>query len=130
MILAANLYVRAVRPRNCLPYYAALLIALAVNLVVPLDTILGFAPALQVVTASVLVFTPILFAGIIFAAELSRSTDPDRDMGANIAGAILGGFAENLSMLIGFQYLVLVAAGFYGLSAVVQNRARSGTGLA
>lgn len=125
MILAANLYVLAARPHNCLVYYVGLMIALAINLVVPLDTILGFAPFLQILTASVLVFTPILFAGIIFATELSRSTDPDRDMGANIAGAILGGFAENLSMLIGFQYLVLVAAAFYGLSAVARNGARS-----
>ncbi len=120
MILAANLYVLTVRPQRPGPYYFGLWGALAVNLLVPLDTVLGAPFLVQILCASVLVFTPILFAGIIFATELSKSIDPDRDMGANIAGAILGGFAENLSMLIGFQNLVLVAAAFYVLSAVVR----------
>lgn len=121
MILAANLYVLAVQPQRCGPYYVALFASLAVNAFVPLDSVLGLSWTLQVAGTSVLVFTPILFAGIIFATEWSHSADPDRDLGANIAGAILGGFAENLSMLIGFQYLVLVACAFYALSALARS---------
>ncbi len=36
----------------------------------------------------------------------------------NIAGAMVGGLAEYSSMLLGFQYLVLVAILFYTLSAI------------
>jgi hypothetical protein len=32
---------------------------------------------------------------------------------------MLGGLAENASVLLGFRHLVLVALGFYALSAVV-----------
>jgi hypothetical protein len=44
------------------------------------------------------------------------------DFGANIAGAVVGGFTEYLSMLLGFRYLLLVTIVFYGLSAVFQRR--------
>jgi hypothetical protein len=36
---------------------------------------------------------------------------------------MLGGLCENSSMLIGFQYLLLVAVIFYGLSALCAGRA-------
>ena len=36
-----------------------------------------------------------------------------------IAGAVCGGLSESFSMLLGFRYLMLVAAGFYLLSAAL-----------
>ena len=37
-------------------------------------------------------------------------------MGANIAGALLGGLSENTSVIWGFSGLLIVACGFYVLS--------------
>ena len=49
--------------------------------------------------------------------ETFRDTpNPDQALGSNIAGAVLGGLAESLSAVLGFQYLLLVAIGFYLLS--------------
>jgi hypothetical protein len=76
----------------------------------------------QVAGSCLLVFAPILFAGVIFAVSFSRSEDPGSAFGANIAGAMLGGLAEYASMLVGFQSLVLVAMGFYVLSTVTIKR--------
>ncbi|HEV2945975.1 MAG TPA: hypothetical protein VGX70_01275, partial [Gemmataceae bacterium] len=45
--------------------------------------------------------------------------EADLAFGANIAGAMLGGLAENSSMLLGFQYLLTVSIVFYVLSAIV-----------
>jgi hypothetical protein len=70
------------------------------------------------VGSCLLVFTPIFFAGIVFAASFRHSLEPDRDFGANTVGAMLGGLAENSSMLLGFRHLVLVATVFYVLSAL------------
>jgi hypothetical protein len=56
------------------------------------------------------------FAGVIFAVSFTRTARPDRAFGFNVAGAMAGGLAENMSMLVGFQYLVLIAAAFYALS--------------
>jgi len=118
MILAANVFVLVVRPRGLAGYYAGLVATLALNSLIPLGFFLGMNRSLQWAAACLLVFSPILFAGVIFAVSFGRSTEPDRDFAANIAGAILGGLAENCSMLLGFRYLMLVALAFYALSAV------------
>jgi hypothetical protein len=118
MILAANLFVWRVRPAAFLPYYVGLLAALALNVFVSMDALLGAPRAWQVLGACLLAFAPIFFSGVIFAVAFSRSLEPNRDFGANVAGAMVGGLAENTSMLVGFQYLTLVIIGFYVLSAV------------
>jgi hypothetical protein len=117
MILAANLFVWKVRPASLTPYYAGLMIALALNGVVSFDSLLGLSRPWQVFASCLLAFTPILFAGVIFAVCFDRSARPDRDFSANVAGSMVGGLAENSSMLLGFQHLTLVIAAFYLLSA-------------
>jgi hypothetical protein len=119
MILLANLYVLRFRPQRVGPYYAALLASLALEFLVPLDFFLGMSRGRQVLGSCALVFLPLLFAGIIFALCFRRSQQPDRDFGANIAGAMLGGLAEYSSMVLGFQHLVLLTAGFYALSGML-----------
>src|SRR6266850_4504898 len=118
MILLANLCTLRFKPARLWPYYAGLFITLALNTVVPLDFFLGMNRSIQVLGSCLLVFAPILFAGVIFAASFKRTTEPDRGFGINIAGAMMGGLAEYTSMLLGFQYLVLVAILFYTLSAI------------
>jgi hypothetical protein len=124
MILLANFFVAVFRPIKLWPYYAGLLATLALNAVVPLDYFLGMDRTAQVLCSCLLVSAPILFAGVIFAVAFTRSSEPDRAFGANVAGAMLGGLAEYASMLLGFQYLVLVGMGFYVLSMVALNRVR------
>jgi hypothetical protein len=123
MILLANLWTLRSKPTRLWPYYAFLLIALALNAIVPLDFFLGTNRSIQVLGSCLLVFAPILFAGVIFAASFKRANEPDRAFGINIAGALMGGLAEYSSMLLGFQYLVLVAIVFYALSAIGLRRA-------
>jgi SAM-dependent methyltransferase len=118
MILLANLWTLRARPVRLWPYYLGLLITLVLNVIVPLDFFLGMNRGLQVLGSCLLVFAPILFAGVIFAASFKRTTQPDRAFGSNIAGAMLGGLAEYSSMLLGFQYVVLVAILFYAVSAI------------
>jgi hypothetical protein len=38
---------------------------------------------------------------------------PEQALAYNTAGALLGGFAESASMLIGFQYLIALAGAIY-----------------
>ena len=83
---------------------------------------------LQIAGSCALAFTPVLFAGVVFAMSFSRAVDADRAFGANVAGAMVGGLSEYSSMLLGFQYVVLVALGFYvlsGISSLPKSFARS-----
>jgi hypothetical protein len=123
MILLANLWTLRFKPARLGSYYAGLLITLALNAVVPLDFFLGMNRTIQVLGSCMLVFAPILFAGVIFAASFKRTSQPDRAFGLNIAGALMGGLAEYSSMLLGFQYVVLLAILFYALSAIGLRRA-------
>jgi spermidine synthase len=127
MILLANLFVLVVQPQSPLRYYAGLFIALAANALVPMDAFLGLTPGWRVFGSCLITFTPVFFAGVIFATSFRESRDPDRAFGANIAGAMLGGLTEYSSMLIGFQYVTLVAMVFYGLSALGRSRRPSPT---
>jgi hypothetical protein len=118
MILIANLWTLKTNVTRLWPYYIGLFVTLALNTIIPLDFFLGMNRSVQVLGSSLLVFAPVLFAGVIFAASFKRTAEPDRAFGYNIAGAMLGGLAENTSMLLGFQYVVLVAILFYALSAL------------
>ncbi len=121
MILAANLFVLKFRPSDLRFYYAGLFVTLGLNIIIPLGFFLGMGRVPQVIASCLLVFAPILFAGVIFAVSFARSAQPDLDFGANTAGAMLGGLAENSSMLLGFQHLLIVAFLFYALSAIARR---------
>ena len=126
MAMLGNLYAGKVQPKRLEPYYLGLFAAIALGLAIPLQWFLGMNPILQTLAACGLVFAPILFAGVIFPTSFARTSRPDRFFGANVAGALVGGLAENASMLLGFQYLLIVALGFYLLSACFGNRSKSG----
>ena len=69
--------------------------------------------AVESVVYALLVFSPILCAGLLFGSSLKRTPDVPVDYGANLLGAMVGGVAEYLSLLTGFQFLLLVVAGCY-----------------
>jgi len=121
MILAANLFVLAVRPRSTRLFYLGLLISLATSALVPMDAFLGWERGVQVAGACALAFAPVFFAGVVFALSFEGARDADLAFGANIAGALFGGLSEYSSMLVGFQYVVLVALAFYAMSWVASR---------
>jgi spermidine synthase len=122
MILCANLYVLAVKPRSLAPYYALLVAALLVNALVPMNVFLSLPPVARVAASCLVVFVPVFFAGVIFACAFRESRQPDIDFGSNVAGIILGGLSEHLSLVLGFNYLLLVAAVYYVLSLALRPR--------
>lgn len=118
MSLVASLFVLGVRPRSVAPFYVGLLLSLMASAIVPMDAFLGISRELQILGSCLLAFTPIFFAGVVFAVTYSHAVDADRAFGVNVAGAMFGGLSEYSSMLVGFQYVVLVALAFYALSAM------------
>jgi SAM-dependent methyltransferase len=133
MILLSNLFVLAVRPRNLIPFYALLIVGLLVNALVPMSRFLDLEPTTRTIASCAVVFLPVFFAGVIFAAAFREARDPAASFGSNVAGIILGGLSEYLSLILGFNYLLLVAIGYYALSAAFGLRLKgavSGTSLA
>ena len=124
MILLSNLYVLMARPRKMWPYYALLLASLLVNTCVPMDYFLSLPGASRVIASCAIVFVPVFFAGVIFAAAFRDSRQPDVDFGSNIGGVILGGLSEYFSLVVGFKNLLFIAIAFYILSAILRPKAR------
>jgi spermidine synthase len=124
MILIANLFTLALKPRNLLPYYALLIIALLVNALVPMDWFLSLEVKTRTIASCAVVFIPVFFAGVIFASAFRDSRRPDVDFGCNVAGIILGGLSEQLSLKIGFNYLLFLAIAYYVLSFLLAPRRR------
>jgi hypothetical protein len=67
---------------------------------------------------ALLIFSPILCAGLLFGSAIKRSSSLSRDYGTNLLGAMLGGVGEYLSLVTGFRMLLVVIALCY-LGALV-----------
>jgi spermidine synthase len=125
MILLSNLYVLMIRPRKMGSYYALLIASLLMGALVPMDYFLSLPGASRVVASCALIFVPVFFAGIIFAAAFRDSSRPDVDFGSNIGGVILGGLSEYFSLIVGFKSLLFIAIAFYILSALLRPKGRA-----
>lgn len=122
MVLVANLFVALARPTRLGPYYAGMGLSLLVNAFVPMDVFLALPGAARTLASCLVVFLPVFFAGVVFAVRFRQTERPDVALGSNVAGAILGGLAENLSLVLGFNHLLLVAFAFYALAAWLPTR--------
>jgi SAM-dependent methyltransferase len=120
MILASNAYVLVVKPKRLWPYYSFLAAALIVDIVMPMNRFLALPGWQKVAGSCAVIFVPIFFAGIVFGTLFRDSSQPNIDFGSNIAGAIMGGLSESLTLMIGFNYLLVTAFIFYLLSGVVR----------
>jgi SAM-dependent methyltransferase len=118
MILCSNLWVLAFRPARLWPYYLLLAGSLVVAILVPMNTFLNLPGAARVAVSCAVVFVPVFFAGVIFGTAFRDTAAPDIALGSNVGGAILGGLSENLSLLIGFNNLCVLALLFYAMSAI------------
>jgi spermidine synthase len=113
MIFTANLWVLRSKPSNLARYYVVLLVLLAANVVVPLNSFLGWPPVVQGIAAGTLVISPVLCAAVVFGVLFSKTERSEEALAYNTAGAIFGGLLETTSLLIGFKYLLAVAALMY-----------------
>jgi hypothetical protein len=74
------------------------------------------------VVYALLMFSPILCAGLLFGSSLKRTPDIPAAYGANLLGAMVGGVAEYLSLVTGFKTLLLVVAGCYVAALLARPR--------
>jgi spermidine synthase len=116
LILLANIVVLKAAPTRLTWHYAGLLVLLIAAIATPFNVFLSGGIFLRYVIPCLLALGPMFFAGVIFARLFRDSVEPDMAFGSNIAGSVVGGLSEYLSMLLGFRYLLLLAIVFYLLS--------------
>jgi hypothetical protein len=123
MVILANLAAERVRAFR-FSMYLPLLAALALLYVVPRESILELGLAGRFLWTLLVVPLPVFFAGIIFSTTFRESASPSAVFGANLIGAMLGGFCEYLAMAIGSHSLLLIIICAYLGSALVLAKAR------
>ena len=121
MALVANFVVAKVEIRRPWVVGAALVGLLALNYLIPVGAVTFESRALESAFYAVLMFSPILCAGLLFGSGIKRSTSLPRDYGTNLLGAMAGGVGEYLSLVTGFRTLLLLIALCY-IGAVATRR--------
>jgi len=121
MVLAANmLAMRMSHFRTWL--YAPLIATLLLLYFVKRNAILALNFDGRLLWSLLVVPLPIFFAGLIFSTTFRQTSNPSSFFGANLIGAMIGGFSEYLSMIIGNRNLMFLVIGAYLVSLGLQMR--------
>jgi hypothetical protein len=118
-VFAAVEVSRHVTIRRPVPLYGALLVALLIAWLVPLDSLLSWGVVPRFIVAVLLAFTPIFIANLVFAQRFRDTGDSTVAFGANLLGAMVGGILEYSSMIFGYRWLLILVAVLYGLAFLV-----------
>ena len=119
MVLAANLVAMRMSGFG-MWLYVPLIVTLLVLYFVKRDSILALSFNQRLLWSLLVVPLPIFFAGLIFSTTFRQALKPSSYFGANLIGAVIGGFSEYLSMIIGNQNLMFLIIGAYLVSLGLQ----------
>jgi len=117
MILCANLTTAFMRGDRRPIAYCALASALTIGFFIDPHSVLGRGD-LAVYAYSLLVVLPVYFAGLVFAQSFQGALAAGPAIGANILGAMLGGWMEYATMVTGIRSMAVIALALYGCSVV------------
>ena len=125
MALVANFIVSRVEMTRPWAVGTVLLALLALNYVIPVGRI-GFENRIVESTFyALLMFSPIVCAGLLFGSAIKYSPSLPRDYGTNLLGAMVGGVGEYLSLLTGYSALLLLIALCYAAAVAARKRGPS-----
>jgi hypothetical protein len=123
-VLLAILVNNRLRPRRPEPLYLALLAALALAYLVPVDALLIDPPELRYALAAAIAFAPVFVANLIFTYSFADTKSADMAFASNLLGAMVGGVLEYLALLSGFRTLLVVVAVLYVAAFLLARRWR------
>ena len=123
LLLTGNLIARRWPTLSVRFLVVTLVILLLGNAVLPLAPFLSMPQPTGRFLASTATLLPILFSSALFSRLFREVEDTRAALGSNVAGSLVGGILEGLSLLFGFAVLNLVAVALY-LAAVVTIRRR------
>src|ERR1700739_2747367 len=129
LIVAANL-VYGVFPRIPLALvYTGLFLTLAVMFTVPIEKLFFDSWLLRATLATLVLCSPVFFAGIIFVSSFARAGFRGSALGSNLFGSLIGGLLESSSLWFGLKALTILAAILYAGSAIFLRRSQATTTL-
>lgn len=125
LILLANLMAWRFDPRVDRWPAAGLVTSLLLLSLVPTDWLAGLGGPSRIVAGGGFLALPVLFSGLIFIGVFVVTPRKDVALGSNLLGALVGGVASMLSMVIGFRDLTLLTLAVYLVALVLIVRRRA-----
>jgi hypothetical protein len=122
MALASALIASRVEIRRHGPIAAALLALIALNYLIPVGRVTFDSRLVESLFYGSLVFSPVFCAGLLFSSSFKESSSAADDFGANLLGAMVGGVGEYLSLLAGYQFLLILVAVCYMIAIATRRR--------
>lgn len=116
VVLLANGLVARFKFSQLWVLYVLLLLALGLNFALPLKALLFDNLALRYILATMLLFSPIFFANLIYSTVFRDTVKANVSFGANLLGTMVGGATEYLALYFGYQNLIIFALIFYLLA--------------
>ena len=89
---------------------------------IPPGALLSLSPLPRFVLAVIIAFMPIFLANMVFSQRFRDTGDSTTAFGANLLGAMVGGILEYSSLIIGYQWLLVLVALLYGLAFLTGRR--------
>jgi len=129
-VLLAILVNRRFKFKQSYVFYLLLFGVLLLNILLPPNALLLSNPILRYILASVLAFTPVFLANIIFTNSFRDSETADIAFASNLLGIMVGGGMEYFSMLIGYRLLLIPVIVFYACALLLRLRSRQAPGAA
>ncbi|MBN1621342.1 MAG: hypothetical protein JW871_01980 [Endomicrobiales bacterium] len=121
LVLAANWTAQMLKTDKFLvTAYILLIFSCLITLIYPLSNLLYYENRiLRFVFATLLTFSPIYFANLIFSITFKNQKIAEHLFGWNLLGATLGGILEYSSMAFGYNSLTIIVAVCYSLVFVL-----------
>ncbi len=113
MILVATLLQMKFRFKNLNLLFGLLFGSLVLNYLFPLSALNGLGALERSAAGALVLSIPLLFAAMIFAIVFGNVKSPDKALGMNLLGTLIGGALEYLSMSFGVNAMNVIAIVLY-----------------
>lgn len=125
MTLLAN-YIASLHKVNPVGWpFVGLALAIVALALMPISWLAELPIAARIAVGGAFLALPVLFSGLIFVSLWARSPRKDLAIGSNLLGALVGGIASMLTMLIGFRALAFLTLAVYLMALYVARRAQA-----
>lgn len=125
MILIASLLQIKFQFKRVEPFFILLFASLIGTYFFSFTTINGLEPMTRAAVGSLILSLPLIFAAIIFAIAFGQVKHPDKALGMNLLGTLIGGALEYTSMMFGVSAMNLIAVVLYACAFYCMRRRTS-----
>jgi spermidine synthase len=119
LIVGANILVEFFPQISITIGYLGIFVTLLLSYLIPLEGLFYRSVAIKILSATVVLCSPVFFAGIVFIKSFAKEKFSGEAIGSNLLGALVGGLLESVSYWSGIRFLLVLVGLFYVVSLIL-----------